>query len=124
MVLPDSLEAMGANPFYACKTLTDISVSPEHRYFRVRDGVLYTGREGTLVCYPCGFTDAGFTMPSGTRGIGSYAFYGCTALKTITVPETVASLGDHAFGFCSGLENITLSEGLKEIDDFAFCCFG
>ena len=35
--------------------------------------------------------------------IGSYAFYGCSGLTSITIPESVTSIGENAFTHCSGL---------------------
>lgn len=38
--------------------------------------------------------------------IGENAFYGCTALKNITLPKTLQSFGSLAFQGCSNLENV------------------
>ena len=39
--------------------------------------------------------------------MGEYAFYGCKALKNITIPAEVTSIGQYAFGNCSGLTELT-----------------
>lgn len=57
----------------------------------------------------------GYTVTS----IGSYAFYGCSALKHVNIPSSVTILGEKSFSGC-GLTGITLHEGLTEISDFAF----
>lgn len=44
----------------------------------------------------------------GVTSIGSYAFYGCTSLTSITIPENVTSIGNYAFGYCSALMTITM----------------
>ena len=38
--------------------------------------------------------------------IGSYAFYGCSGLTSLTLPAGITSIGDRAFCQCSGLTSI------------------
>ena len=42
------------------------------------------------------------------RTIGDGAFYGCSALKTITISDNAVSLGNKMFGGCSSLSNVTI----------------
>lgn len=37
-------------------------------------------------------------VPTGTIHIDRYAFYDCTALKTISIPDTVGFMGEKVFG--------------------------
>lgn len=52
--------------------------------------------------------------------IGDAAFYGCSALKNITIPNSVTSIGGRAFSGCSALVNITLPNTVTRIGDDAF----
>ena len=45
----------------------------------------------------------------GARSIGDYAFYGCGALKSVTMPNTINQIGKCAFYNCVCLSNIDLS---------------
>ncbi len=83
-------------------------------------------------------TEATFTTAT---KISAYAFYNCTALKSVTIGDSVTSIGEDAFAGCSkpiqtenGVSyidtwaiacndkatNVTLKEGTKGIGDYAF----
>jgi len=52
--------------------------------------------------------------------IGSYAFYRCTGLTSITLPDKVTSINIHAFDGCSGLTSVTIPRSITSIADYAF----
>ena len=52
--------------------------------------------------------------------IGSYAFYGCSGLTSLTLPAGITWIGDYAFSGCSGLTSLTLPAGITEIGYRAF----
>ena len=56
-------------------------------------------------------------------GVGAYAFYQNTAIKSVTISKNIVTIGDEAFYNCFSLENITISENLKTIGNsaFAYC---
>lgn len=61
---------------------------------------------------------------SGITSVGACAFYGCYALKSVTLPESAVDIGDRAFERCTSLESVRLSSGTKAIGDGAFYdCF-
>ena len=47
--------------------------------------------------------------------IGSYNFYGCSSLKSITLPSTLTSIGEYAFRNCSELTEITIPVAITSI---------
>ena len=61
---------------------------------------------------------------SGVTTIGAYAFYGCTALESVSLPNTLTSIGKQAFGICWSLTSLTIPEGVTSIGvgAFANCC--
>ena len=52
--------------------------------------------------------------------IGSYAFYGCSGLTSLTLPAGITEIGDEAFSYCSGLTSLTLPAGITSIGSSAF----
>ncbi len=56
-----------------------------------------------------------FEAGSQLTRIGSYAFYKCFSLTSITIPEGVTSIGAGAFYACDGLTSITIPASLKSI---------
>ncbi len=49
-------------------------------------------------------------IQSGVTSIGSYAFFGCENLKTITLGKDVASVGESSFAACTSLTSIDVHQ--------------
>jgi hypothetical protein len=58
------------------------------------------------------------------RKIGGSAFYGCTALKTVSLNAGLTTIGTSAFGKCTSLESVALPATLTEVGDSAFAGSG
>lgn len=52
--------------------------------------------------------------------VDDYAFYGSTALTSVTLPATIKEIGEDLFTNCSNLTAVTLNEGLTKIGKRAF----
>ncbi|MGN0207933.1 MAG: leucine-rich repeat protein, partial [Paludibacteraceae bacterium] len=59
------------------------------------------------------------SLPNGLTSIGSYAFYKCTNLTTVTIPTTVTSICDYAFSYCP-LNTISIPNSVTTIGSAAF----
>lgn len=56
-----------------------------------------------------------------TYMIGSYAFYKCSNLTSVTIPEAVTGIAEtNAFSYCIGLTSITLPSSMTSIGGWAF----
>ena len=49
-------------------------------------------------------------ISDGATTIGSFAFYNCTNLETISIPDSVETIGDSAFTNCNKIESITVGK--------------
>ena len=52
--------------------------------------------------------------------IGSWTFYDCTSLTSITIPDSVTSISDDAFSNCENLTDITIPDSVTSIGSRAF----
>lgn len=59
-------------------------------------------------------------VESGITRVGSYAFYLCRNVNTITLSDTVESIDKYAFSNCSSLQIIDIPAGVTDIDISAF----
>jgi hypothetical protein len=62
----------------------------------------------------------GVILPNSLTAIGSYAFYGCGRLASITIPANVNSIGDYAFSGCESLASTAIPASVNDIGDYAF----
>ena len=49
-------------------------------------------------------------IPNSMEGIGDYAFYGCSALKSVTFSNQLVALGNHCFDGCRALTTVNMAE--------------
>lgn len=59
-------------------------------------------------------------IEDGVTGIGKYAFYGLSKLKTVSIPDTVDSIGIGAFGKCTKLTEIVIDGDVESIPSECF----
>ena len=119
IIIPKSVTKIGNNAFNFCISLTAMAVESGNTKYDSRNNcnaIIETGTN-TLI-YGCKNT----TIPNSVTSIGSYAFYGCTDLSSITIPNGVTSIeGRSTFFRCNNLVYVSIpSSLLKKIDKEVF----
>ena len=93
----------------------DVTDTPEYKATHSgSDGLLYSltkDKSSYVVVGYEGSLGKNVTIPSAYNGkkitgIGSYAFYYCAGLTSVTIPNSVTSIGAWAFAGCSSLTSI------------------
>ena len=109
ITIPNSVTSIGYGAFSGCDAL------PVENNLRYADTYLVEAVDETLSTY---------SIKEGTKWIGDYAFYRCSALTSITIPNSVTSIGNNAFSACESLTSITIPNSVTSIGDEAFSvCF-
>ena len=76
---------------------------------------------GSYAFYECGnLTSVTFGENSQLTTIGNRAFYGCNKLTNITIPDSVTTIGDYAFRDCDSFTSIIIPDSVTTIGKGAF----
>lgn len=74
---------------------------------------------GTYAFYKCANL-ASVSLPSGLTNLSAGVFYDCTNLAEISLHNGITSIGKYAFTNCSKIKSITFPSSLTTISDAAF----
>ena len=112
--------AFPAPPFLWCDALEEIKVQSGCEKYSTLGGALFDKNQTTLYRVPCAL--GSFEIQSSVKYIGSFAFAGNVALKTIAMPATVSEIREGAFSKCTALESVSSDPAskLQEIPNDAF----
>ena len=108
VVIPEGCSVLGKEMFAECTALTTITIPKSITSIPSHAFALCTGLKTLAI--PEGVTE----IDSGNYGYG--AFYGCTALTSVTLPSTITAIGNNAFRGCSALTTVTIPESVETID--------
>ena len=115
--IPNSVTSIGNYAFYGCSGLTSIKVESGNNVYDSRNNCNAIIKKSTNeLIAGCKNT----VIPNSVTSIGSYAFYGCSGLISISIPNSVTSIGSDAFSGCSGLISISIPNSVTSIGFSAF----
>lgn len=74
---------------------------------------------GVYAFYKCSAIKS-VNIASSVKSIGSCAFSNCTSLESIDIPSSVKTIGGGSFGSCKSLSSVNLADGIERIEGGAF----
>ena len=104
--IPNEVVTIGPCAFRLCKGLTSL---------KVPESVTGIANEAFSGCTNL----VSISLPDNAK-LGSYVFYNCVSLETITLPKNMESTGNGTFQKCSGLNHVALPKKLKIIGSNVF----
>jgi len=114
--------------------LTEIIVEEGNTKYFSDNGVLYetesvASEEGTgdgeatyqvLVAYPRSKGTGSYSILSGTKAIGEYAFSYCDNLTEIIMPDSLLEIRYEAFYDCDGLTDVVIGKNVSTLSNYIF----
>lgn len=87
----------------------------------ITDVIIENGVEsiGSYAFYECSAIKS-VDIPSSVKIIGYDAFYNCTSLESIDIPSSVKTIGNSSFYGCESLSSVKLADGIERINYEAF----
>lgn len=141
--IPNSVTSIGKSAFYGCSSLTTVTIG--NSVTSIGDSSFFGCSNLSCIYYVgdvagwCGINrldnvmsysrtlyiggkkiEGALIIPNGVTSIGSFAFFGCSGLTSITIPDSITSIGDSAFYGCTELTNITVPNNVTSIGYSAF----
>ena len=122
VVIPAEVTDIDLYALGKAKGITTYSVAEGNKTYTAVDGVLFSADKKTLVAYPRYNTATSYSIPDGTKNIGSYAFIYNSKLTDLTIPDSVSSIGNYAFFNSKSFKNIYFGRSVRSIGREAFAC--
>ena len=122
--IPNSVTEIGKSAFWNCRNLTKVNITDLAKWCEIK----FNGQSSNPIYYSNNLyvnneliTD--LVIPSTVTSIGQYAFYECTALKSVEIPNSVTEIGEYAFNSCIGLTSVEIPNSVTEIgkSTFMYC---
>ena len=119
ITIPEGVETIGKDVFYACLGLEEFIVADENKNFTTIDGILTNKEKTVLVQFP-NAKSSDVSIPESIMLIGEGAFAGCDNVNSVSMPDNVTTIAPWAFADCEHLTKITLGNKVDFIGSNAF----
>jgi len=115
-----SVTSIGKSAFVGCTELTAVNVCDLAAWCTIE----FASGANPLSCAHHlllnGVEVVDLKIPDDVAEIRAFAFYGCTALMSVSIPSNVSNIEAFAFEDCSGLKAVEIHDGVVNIDWYAF----
>lgn len=120
VTLPSTLKTVGVEAFRDCAFLKAVKIKNVSSWCSIE---FANEAANPLLCakhlYLNNELVTDLILPTDTKTVGAYAFYGGECLRSVAMPGVV-DVGGHAFQGCIGLLSVALPIGLKSIGEYSF----
>lgn len=116
IVLPETLEQIGYNPFVGC---SNIKFTSHSKAYEVIDDVLFANNKTKLVCFPAWKAIGGIKVPDSVKILERGSFSGCNRMTSIDF-NNVEVISKTCFTNCDSLKEIHLDKKIKYVGEWAF----
>ena len=118
VTIPNSVTSIGESAFSDCSSLTSVTINSDaivNKTYTYYDEFYWVNLSNIF-----GSQVVNYIIGDDVKGIGEYAFYGCSSIASVTIPNSVTKIGDYAFSRCSSLLSVTIPESVTSIGISAF----
>ncbi len=116
IILPETLEMIGYNPFVDCSGIEFVS---ESENFVVENGLLLSKDRSKLICCPAKYAVGEIHIPDSVTNLERGAFSGCSKMTSINL-HNVSIIGKSCFTNCDSLKTVYCSDLVAYIGEWAF----
>lgn len=107
---PKTIVSLPEDDFKNISSIPKATMDSENEDYCIENNILYSKNMLEIVgCFNKTITD--LTIPNTVKKINKYAFFNCTALKTISIPPSVTDFGESAFSNCTSLKLVDFEQG-------------
>ena len=103
LTIGNSVTTFGDRAFHSCSSLTSVTINSDTLLNKD-----YSSADNLKNIFGSQVTK--YIIGPTVKGIGSFAFQGCSGLSSVTIPNSVTSIGDNAFEGCSKLSSVHISD--------------
>lgn len=119
--IPSSIKRIGKDAFKNTEELEDVHIFNINAWCDIDFSNSYSNPlRYARTFYVAGMKVENLAIPSGQKTVKPYAFYGCTALKSVVIPDSVTRMEDYAFAECTELSEVILGESVTFIGQHTF----